>query len=149
MTVQAPALEAELDAPKKKRKKPVSMAAKTLAECRKRGWTAGVVEKWNSYVKIRQDLFGCIDIVALTPDGILGIQTTDGTSHAKHVDKILAEPRAKKWVESGGRFELWSWSKRGDRGSRKLWTLRVENMAPALRELGQVSDGRTTVAGER
>lgn len=138
MTVQTSVLElGEQPTPKKKRKKPVSTGARTLAECRKRGWTAGVVEKWNSYVKIRQDLFGCIDIIAITPEGILAIQSTVGDRHAEHVDKILAEPRAKKWVEAGGRLELWSWSKRGDRGKRKLWTLRVEDVAPALRELAE------------
>lgn len=144
MTVQA-SVQADLElagdapeeTPKKKRKKAVTPTARTLAECRKRGWTAGVVERWNAHVHILQDLFGCIDIIALTPDGILAIQATggDGGAHAARVKKILAEPRAKKWVESGGRFEVWSWAKRGDRGARKLWTLRVEDVAPALRDL--------------
>lgn len=145
MTAQ---LELEDDAsaeqvpPTKKRKKSISTGARTLSECRKRGWIAGTVEKWNPHVKIRQDLFGCIDIVAITPTGIVAIQTTVGDRHAEHVDKILAEPRAKKWVEAGARFELWSWSKRGDRGARKLWTLRVEDVGPALRALDQeVDDG--------
>ena len=40
---------------------------RTLAECRRRGWTAAVVEKWNPHARIRQDLFGCIDILAVTP----------------------------------------------------------------------------------
>lgn len=130
-------------APKKKRKKAVSTAARTLAECRKRGWLAATVEKWNPHVKIRQDLFGCIDIIAVTPDGILAIQSCSndsGGGHTEHVKKILAEPRAKKWVVSGGRFELWSWGRRGAAGTRKLWTLRTEDMAPALRELVDVAN---------
>jgi hypothetical protein len=145
MTVQTFAQGADEEAdeeatPKKKRKKPVSTAARSLAECRKRGWTAGMVEKWNNAVKIRQDFLGCIDIIALTPDGILAIQSCSGNTgggHSDHVKKILAEPRAKKWIEAGGRFELWSWAKRGAAGKRKLWTLRVEDVAPALRELAQ------------
>lgn len=136
MTVQTSAQDPAGEAPaKKKRKKSVTTAHRSLAECRKRKWTAGVVEKWNNHVKIRQDLFGCIDIIALTPNGILAIQSTSGAHHADHVAKILAEPRARKWVEAGGRLELWSWAKRGDRGARKLWTLRVEDVAPALRAL--------------
>lgn len=130
--------------PKKKRSKSTSPTQRTLAECRKRGYTAAVVEHWNSYVKIRQDLFGCIDIVALTPDGILAIQACSGTDHARRADKILAEPRAKKWVESGGRFEVWSWAKRGERGARKLWTLRIEDVAPALREIGDATTEAAT-----
>ena len=136
------AFDAIVDAaPKKKRKKAVSTAARTLAECRKRGWTAGTVEKWNPHVRIRQDLFGCIDIIALTADGILAIQSCAGSGHSDHAKKILAEPRAKKWIEAGGRFEVWSWAKRGERGKQKLWTLRVEDVAPALRAFNDTQEG--------
>ncbi len=44
-----------------------SPTSRSLAECRKRGWTAQVVEHWNPHAHIRQDLFGVIDIVALIP----------------------------------------------------------------------------------
>lgn len=118
---------AELEAPtKKKRKKGTSPTARSLAECRKRGWTAQVVEKWNMHAHVLQDLFGVIDIVAITPAGILGIQATTGSNHASRRTKILAEPRAKLWVDAGGKLELWTWSQRGDAGKRKLWTIRVE-----------------------
>lgn len=125
--------------PKKKRRKGVSPTARTLAECRKRGWIAQVVERYNSYTKQRIDLFGCIDIVVITPEGILGIQAAAGSrqdgrgggDHATHRTKILAEPRIGAWLRAGQRFELWSWAKRGDRGARKLWTLRVESFAAA------------------
>lgn len=121
---------------KKKRKKPTPLSRRALDEMRKRGWTAQVVEKWNSHAKVRIDLFGVIDIVAIAPPDeqhdrprIVGIQVTDGTSHSKHRDKIVAEPRALEWFKAGGRLELWSYSKRGDAGKRKLWTLRVETYA--------------------
>ena len=124
--------EAEEAAPAKKRKKSTSPTQRTLAECRKRGLVAQVVEKWNPHARIRQDLFGVIDLLAimppsnLGPGSILGIQACVGGDHAKRREKILAEPRAAAWMRSGGRLELWSWSKRGNRGARKLWTLRVE-----------------------
>lgn len=128
------AYDAEKDAaaaaaPKKKRKKTTSPTARSLAECRKRGWTAQVVEKWNMHAKVLQDLFGCIDIVAITPDGILGIQATSdntGGNAYRRVEKILAEPRAKKWIEAGGKLHVWSWAKRGGLGKRKLWELRTQ-----------------------
>jgi hypothetical protein len=101
---------------------------RTLAECRKRGWTAAVVEKWNPHARIRQDLFGCIDIVALTPEGILGIQACAGSSHAARREKARQEPRLSAWLGAGARFSVWSWSKRGERGKRKLWALREESL---------------------
>lgn len=122
-------LDEELHPPAKKRKKGTSPTARTLAECRKRGWTTQVVERWNQHARVRVDLFGVIDLIAIRPwqaAGILAIQACAGDSHAARRDKILAEPRARQWIEAGGHLELWSWSKRGDRGARKLWTLRVE-----------------------
>jgi len=129
----------ETESAPKKRTKPTSPTKRTLAECRKRGWTAQVVERWNQHARVRVDLFGVIDLVAIVPpinplvppvagdpSGILGIQACAGASHAARRDKILAEPRARQWVVAGGRLELWSWSKRGERGKRKLWTLRIE-----------------------
>lgn len=125
--------------PKKKRRRGTSPTARTLAECRKRGWTAQVVERWSQYARKTLDLFGVIDVVAIVPreagpralvgipqGAILGIQTTSDAHHSDRRAKILAEPRARAWVKAGGRLELWSWSKRGDRGKRKLWSLRVE-----------------------
>lgn len=121
----------ESTAPTKKRSS-ISPTRRTLAELRKRGATAQVVEHWNPHAKVRQDLFGVIDLVVIrsalhgqTP-GIVGIQACAGASHAARRDKILAEPRARQWVEAGGQLELWSWAQRGDRGKAKRWTLRVE-----------------------
>lgn len=125
------ALEAEATTPRKKRKSSTSPTQRTLAEFKKLGYPAQVVERWNQYARVRVDLFGVIDVVAIAtsysgPGAILGVQACSGTDHAKRRAKILAENRARLWVEAGGRLELWSWSKRGDRGKRKTWTLRVE-----------------------
>jgi len=140
--------EAEEGAPPKKRKKSTSPTARTLAECRKRGWIAQNVEQFVRFPPPghRLDLFGVIDIIAIvqrsldeTPLGewvppcILGIQATASSAHHAHRRaKILAEPRAKAWVEAGGRLELWSWSKRGAAGKRKTWQLRVETYEEML-----------------
>lgn len=110
---------------------PTSPTQRSLAECRKRGWEAQVVERFNVWSKRRVDLFGVIDIVAITEDGILAIQATSGTNHASRVAKIGEEPRAAKWVKAGGILEVWSWAKRGPRGGRKTWTLRVERVGAA------------------
>lgn len=145
------------DAPalaKAKRKKGTSPTARTLAECRKRGWIAGVVEQFVRFPPPghKVDLFGVIDIVAVVPpepdydcldvDGntrmrpgaILAIQATAGAggAHAARRAKILAEPRARQWVDAGARLELWSWALQGDRGKAKRWKLRVETYQEML-----------------
>ena len=128
-------LEQEM-APKKKRNKSKLPSARTLGECRKRGWIAGIVERRIPFPRPRGttiDLLGIIDIVALdmaAPTGqrTIGIQATTGNGgrHAEHRAKILAEPRARQWIEAGNRLELWSWALQGARGKRKTYTLRVE-----------------------
>ncbi len=102
-----------------------SPTQRALAECKRRGWTAGIVEKWNQFARIRQDLYGFIDLVVCGQDiGIVGVQACAGSSHAAREAKIEAEPRAVKWLQSGGRAEVWSFRKGGARGKRKTWTLR-------------------------
>ena len=160
-------LDAELNAPKRKRRKSTSPTQRTLAECRKRGWIAGVVERHIPFPKpmgTKIDLFGVIDLVVIVPsvvgqhpasdhggDGscaacsapsaILAIQATASAAHHAHRrTKILAEPRAAAWVQAGGRLELWSWSKRGDRGKAKRWTLRIETYEQ-MRAASEAADG--------
>lgn len=113
---------------KPKKRGGTSPSARTLAECRKRGYIAQAVERFNSYTKKRIDLFGVIDIVAITPTGILGIQACAGGDHSTRRKKILAEPRIAAWLGAGARLEVWSWSKRGRVDERKLWQVRIDEI---------------------
>lgn len=110
-----------------------SPTIRSKAEIARRGGTCGVVEKWVTVPThpaggVRIDFLGCIDLLAVFPpaQGILGVQACAGSSHAARRTKALEEPRLAAWLEAGGRFEVWSWAKRGARGKRKLWTLRAE-----------------------
>lgn len=90
---------------------------------KKRGVTSQVVERWNSFARIRQDLFGFCDIVALGPR-IVAIQVTSGTNVAARIEKIYETPAAKQWLQAGGLIEVHGWRKTGAAGKRKLWALR-------------------------
>jgi hypothetical protein len=79
------------------------------------------------------DLFGFIDIVALTPETTIGIQVTAGSSHASRRTKILSHPMAHAWLACPARsIEVWSFRKgkvkRGGRQTR--WVLRREQILP-------------------
>ncbi len=97
---------------------------RTLAHLRKEGWTVQVVEKWNAFAKIRQDLFGCIDLVACRPGMLLGVQATSMTNVSARVTKSLAEPRLLEWLRAGGQFWVIGWGKKGKAGTVKKWTMR-------------------------
>lgn len=101
----------------------MSPTQRTLAECRKRGWDADIVERRLRF-NVTKDLLGCIDVVAVTPDGIIGIQATSGPHHAARVAKCKAEPRIAGWFRAGARLQVWSFAKRGKRGKAKRWQLR-------------------------
>lgn len=126
-----------------------SPTQRTLKLFRGEGWTADVVEKWIPMARVRKDVFGFGDVLAMKPAACFAIsgldqfdqqknetisspgmiallQACSGGDHAARRDKILAEPRAKTWLQSGGRIAVVSWAKRGDRLKRKLWTCRVE-----------------------
>lgn len=98
---------------------------RSMEFCRKEGMLAGVTERWNPHARIRQDLFGFIDLIVLDGDGAIGVQATSGSNAAKRIHKIVDEPKARTWLENGQRIEVWSWRKiklkRG--GLRYRWDL--------------------------
>ena len=98
--------------------------ARSLAVLREMNYVVQVVEQWNNYSKTRQDLYGCIDILAVHPEhGILGVQATTTDNAAKRQTKALAEERLVTWLQGCGPFAVCGWAKRGKAGARKLWTL--------------------------
>lgn len=103
-----------------------SPTARSYAVLRERGLPYQAAQYWNSFAKRHVDLFGFIDVVVLAPSGIVGLQVTDDTDHAKRRTKILSLPRATDWLRSGGLIWIWSWGLRGPRGERKKWALREE-----------------------
>jgi hypothetical protein len=89
-----------------------SPTSRTTQHCRELGFQIGIVEHWNSHVKIRQDLFGCIDMICCIPGvGLLGIQATSTSNVSSRMKKAKAEPRLRQWLESGAGFEVWGWGK--------------------------------------
>lgn len=105
---------------------------RTIADLKAMGFTFQVVERWNPFAKRRVDFLGCIDVIACKPGvGIVGIQATSGTNHSARREKAKAEPKLRAWLESGARFELWSYAKRGARGKSKTWELRREELTAA------------------
>ena len=114
-----------------------SPTKRALAYCKAQGWTAQVVERWNPWAKVRQDLFGFIDLVVLKPGiGIVGVQVTSDAHVAERVNKIrtTCKDTANEWLRANGVIEVWGWAKRGARGKRKVWTLRTLPVKAAYRE---------------
>ena len=112
---------------KKKRKKSSgSPTQRSLKYLRDLGHTVAVVEKFNRFANVRQDLFGFIDIVALDGmTGLLGVQTTSNDNVSAHIHKAMLLPNLVKWLQAGNRFDIHGWAKKGKQGKRKLWEIRI------------------------
>ena len=78
---------------------------------REQGYTCAITERWNHFAKVRQDLFGFADLLAIKPGEILAVQTTTANHLADHRRKILSKDHHRKWLEAGGRIQLHGWNK--------------------------------------
>lgn len=125
-----------------------SPTQRALAFCKDQGWTVQVVEKWNQWAGVRQDLFGCIDLVVLdgAGGGPLGVQVTSGSNVSARLTKSRQEPRLQQWLASPARFEVWGYGKRkkrrkdGSYGKSYEWVLRRETLEAATPEPKQRID---------
>jgi hypothetical protein len=90
-----------------------------------------VVEHWNQYARIRQDLFGFVDILAVCQNTVVAVQTTTASNLAARRAKILASSAARFWLESPTRrILIHGWHKAGPRGGRKTWQCRTVEVRP-------------------
>lgn len=111
-----------------------SPTARSLEQLRNNGWICQVVERWNAFARVRQDLFGFIDIVAICPHrGIVGVQSTTASNASARIAKIKAEPKAQIWLNAGGRIIVHGWKKNGKRHEKpRSWSCEVTEYPPTL-----------------
>jgi len=105
----------------------ITPVQRTLKYFRSKGWVCEKVERWNPYAGKRQDVFGFIDVMAILPECICGIQAC-GQAFSAHDKKIRASGKARKWVEAGQKVILCGWrkvkKKRG--GKMYIWRPRIK-----------------------
>ena len=87
------------------------------AWCSVRGWPVDDSER-RIAGKISKDLFGMLDLVALSPEAIIGIQTTTAAHLAARRRKVAEARYASAWLLAGGRLLVHGWRKR-----QRLWVV--------------------------
>ena len=80
-----------------------SPTQRSLKYLREQGWLCAIVEHWNQHAKIRQDLFGIIDVLCIRDGVTMGVQTTSSSNVSARVQKIadcshVDALRAAGWV---------------------------------------------------
>ena len=97
-----------------------SPTQRTLDHLRAAGYPlVQVVERWNPHAKVRQDLFGIVDVLAVNEAGIVAVQTTSASNVAARITKITDSPALPILRKAGIRVLVHGWTKRKGR-----WTLR-------------------------
>jgi hypothetical protein len=70
-----------------------------------------VVERWNAFAKIRQDLWGWCDILAIKRGEVLAVQVTTASNVSARIKKIQESETVAKVREAGIRIEVHGWEK--------------------------------------
>lgn len=97
-----------------------SPTSRTLEELRKRGFPlVQVVEKWIPQARKRQDLYGIIDVLAVSDDEIVGVQATSGSNVSSRIKKIAESDALPILIKCGIRVFVHGWAKKKGR-----WVLR-------------------------
>ena len=87
----------------------VSPTQRSLAEMRKRGYLCAVVEHWNPFAKIRQDLYGFIDIICIGEDETIGVQSTSYSNVSARVSKISNHDNTGAVRKAGWKILVQGW----------------------------------------
>jgi hypothetical protein len=101
-----------------------SPTQRSLEYLREQGYHCEIVEKWNPWRRIRQDLWGWCDILAIRRDEVLAVQVTS-SGVAARIKKIQESDTILRVREAGIRVEVHGWTKRAN----GKYALRVEDIS--------------------
>lgn len=101
-----------------------SPTQRSLEYLREQGYFCAIVEKWNSFTKQRQDLWGWCDILAIRKGEVLAVQVTS-TGVAERIKKIQDSPTVAFVRDAGIRIEVHGWRK----NVKGRYVLRVEDIS--------------------
>ena len=101
-----------------------SPTQRSLEYLRELGYHCEVVEKWNPWKRVRQDLWGWCDILAIRRDEVLAVQVT-AAGVAARIKKIQESDTIARVREAGIKVHVHGWTKRAS----GKYVLRVEDIS--------------------
>jgi len=84
------------------------------------GWYCEKVEHWNAFARIRQDLFGFVDLLCLRKGQVMGVQVTTRDKTSVRYQKIISSPLLSTVLDSGIVIHIHGWGK-----LKKGWDCKV------------------------
>jgi hypothetical protein len=108
-----------------------SPTARTLAELRRNGYVAGVVETWVPVANVRRDFLGIIDVIGVQAGlPVLGVQCTSASNVSARLKKAKALPGLRAWLAAGCLFQVWGWYQREGKWRLRKVALQGEDLLP-------------------
>jgi hypothetical protein len=98
----------------------MSPTQRTLKHMRDLGYLAAITEHWNSFARIRQDLFGFVDVLCLGNGETVAVQCTSGSNVSARVTKIAESEATPEMRKAGWRIVVHGWR----RNAQGKWVLR-------------------------
>jgi len=101
-----------------------SPTQRSLEYLREQGYHCEIVEKWNPWRRVRQDLWGWCDILAIRRDEVLAVQVTS-SGVASRIKKIQESDTIAHVREAGIKVVVHGWTKRAN----GRYALRMEDIS--------------------
>lgn len=98
---------------------------RSLEALREAGYLPVVVEHWNAFAKIRKDLWGWADILAIKKGEVLAVQVTSDSNVSARIKKIQESDTIAKVREAGIRVEVHGWKL----GTNRRYVCRVVDIS--------------------
>ena len=89
-----------------------SPTQRSLEYMRRKGYLCAVVERYNHFVKRKNDLFGFIDIICVGENEVIGVQATSATNVSSRITKIAEHENVAAVRRGGIRILVHGWAKR-------------------------------------
>lgn len=102
----------------------LSPTQRSLAYLREQGYMVAIVERWNPHARIRQDLWGWCDLLAIRKNEVLAVQVT-ASAVPERIKKIQESETVAQVRDAGIRIEVHGWRK----NSKKKYVLRIEDIS--------------------
>jgi hypothetical protein len=107
-----------------------SPTQRSLEYLREQGYYCEIVEYWNPWARVRKDLFGFVDILAIREGEVLAVQVT-ASGVSSRIKKIQESETVSAVRKSGIRIHVHGWIRQPVNKTRKRVTykLRIEDIS--------------------
>ncbi|USE79503.1 hypothetical protein NDR89_23210 [Cupriavidus gilardii] len=89
------------------------------------GYLVAIVERWNPFAKVRQDLFGFIDLLAVREGETVAVQTTSRSNMSARARKIAEHQNTAAVRKAGWQIVIHGWAK----DTKGRWGVKVQDVS--------------------